>query len=313
MALHVLDDRSDGEALLGSTQAVPHAATELGVIGAASGIGAADPGCGLGPDALREYGLTSQLRDHGLKAVWADIVRRPALRAGTESIKEIKTYCEELAAAVRHGLHGGRRVALIGGDHSCAIASWSAIASALCGPLGLVWIDAHMDSHTPATSPSGALHGMPLAILLGVGPPELTDLLYPGAKLRPENVCLVGVRSYEPEEADLLHRLGVRVITMGEVRARGLMRSLGEAFAIASRGAAAVGLSIDLDAIDPTDAPGVGTPAPNGLRGLDLVESLRRLAPQPALAEIAEFNPLHDREDKTARLVIDLLAACWRR
>lgn len=313
MALQLLDDRSNGEALLGSTQAVSHAATELGVIGAASGIGAADPGCGLGPDAVREYGLTSQLRDHGLKAVWADIVRRPALRAGTESIKEIKGYCEELAAAVRHALRSGRRVAVIGGDHSCAIASWSAIASASRGPLGLVWIDAHMDSHTPATSPSGALHGMPLAILLGVGPPELTDLLYPGAKLCPENVCLVGVRSYEPEEAELLHRLGVRVITMDEVRARGLMRSLGEAFAIASRGTAAVGLSIDLDAVDPTDAPGVGTPAPNGLRGVDLVESLRRLAPQPVLAEIAEFNPLHDRENKTARLVIDLLAACWRR
>jgi len=138
-------------------------------------------------------------------------------------------------------------------------------------------------------------------------------LLYAGAKLRPENVCLVGVRSYEPEEAELLHRLGVRVITMDEVRALGLMRSLGEAFAIASRGTAAVGLSIDLDAVDPADAPGVGTPVPNGLRGADLVESLRRLAPQPVLAEIAEFNPLHDREDKTARLVIDLLAACWSR
>ncbi|MGH8520407.1 MAG: arginase [Gammaproteobacteria bacterium] len=313
MALHILEDRISGEALLGSTQAVPHAATELRVIGAASGIGAADPGCGLGPDALREYGLTSQLGDHGLKAVWADIVHRPTLRAGTESIKKIKVYCEDLAAAVGHALHGGRRVAVIGGDHSCAIASWSAAASALRGPLGLVWIDAHMDSHTPATSPSGALHGMPLAILLGVGPPELRDLLYPGAKLRPENICLVGVRSYEPEEAELLHRLGVRVITMDEVRARGLKRSLGEAFAIASRRAAAVGLSIDLDAVDPTDAPGVGTPVPNGLRGVDLVESLRRLAPQPVLAEIAELNPLHDREDKTARLVIDLLAACWRR
>ncbi len=313
MALQLLDDRSDGEVLLGSTQAVPHAAIELRVVGAASGIGAADPGCGLGPDALREYGLTGQLRDHGLKAVWTDIVRRPALPGATESIKEIKAYCEELTAALGHALLSGPRVAVIGGDHSCAIASWGAIASALRGPLGLVWIDAHMDSHTPATSPSGALHGMPLAILLGVGPPELTDLLYPGAKLRPENVCLVGVRSYEPEEAELLHRLGVRVITMDEVRARGLTRSLGKAFAIASRGTAAVGLSIDLDAVNPTDAPGVGTPAPNGLRGLDLVESLRRLAPQLVLAEIAEFNPSHDREDKTARLVIDLLAACWTR
>ena len=313
MALHVLDDRSDGEALLGSTAAVSHATTELRIIGAASGIGAVDPGCSVGPDALRTFGLSSQLRDRGFKAVWADIVRRPTLRAGTESIKEIKAYCEELAAAVGHALHSGRRIAVIGGDHSCAIASWSAIASALRGPLGLVWIDAHMDAHTPATSPSGALHGMPLAILLGVGPPELTDLLYPGAKLRAENICLVGVRSYEPEEAELLHRLGVRVITMDEVRARGLMRSLGEAFAIAARGTAAVGLSIDLDAIDPTDAPGIGTPVPDGLRGLDLVESLQRLAPQPVLAEIAEFNPLHDREDKTARLVIDLLAACWSR
>ncbi|MGH8522700.1 MAG: arginase family protein, partial [Gammaproteobacteria bacterium] len=154
MALHILADRSAGEALLGSTPTVSHATTELRIIGAASGIGAADPGCGVGPDALRTFGLSSQLRDRGFKAVWADIVRRPTLRAGTESIKEIKAYYEELAAAVGHALQSGQPVAVIGGDHSCAIASWSAAAFALRRPLGLVWIDAHMDSHTPATSPS---------------------------------------------------------------------------------------------------------------------------------------------------------------
>jgi arginase len=219
----------------------------------------------------------------------------------------------DLAESVLATVQRGRRFIVVGGDHSCAIGTWSAASLAIRdrGSLGLVWIDAHMDSHTPQTSPSGAAHGMPLACLLGYGDPELTELLDPKPKLEPRHVCLVGVRSYEEEEAGLLNHLGVRVITMEEIHRHGLAWAMEQAFERASEGTAGYGISIDLDAIDPTEAPGVGSPAPDGLHGQELVAGLARLPEQPILLgiEITEFNPLHDQDNCTAHLVCDLLNA----
>lgn len=201
---------------------------------------------------------------------------------------------------------------MLGGDHTCAVGTWTGIAGALAvrGPLGLVWIDAHMDAHTPSTSPSGMLHGMPLACLLGHGDPRLTAITG-DARLDPGRVCLVGVRNFETGEAALLRRLGVRVFFMHEVARRGLDAVLADALATAGEGAAGVGLSLDLDALDPRDAPGVGTPAPGGIRGTELVRSLARTAASAALAgvEIVEYNPYRDRGGVTARLVGDVLGA----
>lgn len=194
---------------------------------------------------------------------------------------------------------------MLGGDHSCAIGTWTGIAQAI-GPLGLIWIDAHMDAHTPETTPSGMLHGMPVASLLGHGGPRLAAR--GSSAFDPRRVCLVGVRSFEAAEAALLDRLGVRVFSMFEVRRRGLAEVMAEALAIARDGAASFGISLDLDAIDPRDAPAVGTAVPGGIRAADLRDALARLGSDPGCAalEITEYNPYLDRDGVTVRLVADI-------
>ena len=157
----------------------------------------------------------------------------------------------------------------------------------------------------------GQIDRVPLACLMGFGEAALTGIAEAGAAVRPENVCLVGVRSYEIQERELLDRLGVRVIYMDEVASRGIDWALDEALRIASARTAAVGLSIDLDAVDPIDAPGVGSPVPDGIGAHDLVESLARICRETRFlgVEIVELDPELDQGGATERLVRDLLAA----
>ena len=168
-----------------------------------------------------------------------------------------------------------------------------------------------MDSHTFITSLSGALHGMPLACLLGYGDYQLTTILSVKPKIAPQHVCLVGVRSFETEEAQLLKQLGVRIIFMQEIRKRGLKNALKEALTIVTQGTAGFGLSIDLDSIDPLDAPGVGTPELNGLSGKELLDALKIFPQHRNLLgiEITELNPTLDKNQVTAKLAIGALIA----
>jgi arginase len=198
---------------------------------------------------------------------------------------------------------------VIGGDHSCAGGTWTGVARTVPGALGLIWVDAHMDSHTPATSHSGRLHGMPLAWLLGQDDDPLYGL---GAGvLKPQHVCLVGVRSYEPEEDERLRGLGVRVVFMDEVRARGIDAVLDEALDIATAGTSGFGVSIDLDVITPEEAPNVGTPVAGGVSSAELARALEQIAGRPALAaiELVEYSPRLDRDGLTGRVALDLLSA----
>lgn len=174
---------------------------------------------------------------------------------------------------------------------------------------GLVWIDAHMDSHTPETSPSGRIHGMPLAALLGQGAPELVGIAGFSPKLRPEHLALVGVRSYERAEADLLERAGVKIFFMEEVRRRGIRTVLDDALNLASSSATGYGISIDLDAFSPMESPGVGSPEPDGLHYLELDRLLKGIANDPRLLaiELAEFNPHRDIQGRTLALIQELL------
>ena len=209
-----------------------------------------------------------------------------------------------LAAEVGAVLQAGNFPLVVGGDHSCAIGTWSGVHRALAdrGPIGLIWIDAHMDSHTFATTPSGQINGMPLACLLGHGDAALTGVNGPEAKLRPEHVCLIGVRSYEVGEAALLQRLGVRVFDMDEIRRRGLAGVFDEALAIVRQGTAGFGVSVDLDELDPEEEPGVGSPVPGGLHRAELADALSPLRGDLAFVamEIAEYNPRRDRGHATA-------------
>ncbi|MGH8503993.1 MAG: arginase [Gammaproteobacteria bacterium] len=293
----------------GAKATVPRVA----IIGAACGLGATDRGCASGPDALRRLGLARVLHNGQHKAIWRATVRPRRTPTHAEEWLAVQALCRDLAQHVSATVRNGERFAVVGGDHGCAIGTWSGAYDAIRerGRLGLVWIDAHMDSHTPATSPSGAVHGMPLAALLGHGHPTLTDLLFSRAKLLPEHICLLGVRSFERGEAQLLERLGTRVILMDEIRARGLGCAFDEALRIARKNTAGFGITIDLDAIDPMDAPGVGSPAPDGLRGRDLIECLRRVADHATLLgiEVAELNPTRDRQRRTVLLARDLLQA----
>jgi arginase len=279
---------------------------QVDIIGAAWGLGGVDPGCAHAAEVLAPL-LEARLRRAGTQ------VRRGAVLAplANERRRElaISRACGRLAHEVADSLRGGRFPCVLGGDHSCAAGTWNGAARALRGPLGLLWVDAHMDSHTPATSPSGRLHGMPLAWLLG----EHDDALYglASAAVEPEHVCLVGVHSFEREEAERLRRLGVRVFFIEEVRARGLDAVFADALQIVSNGTAGYGVTIDMDALDLEDAPAVGVPEAGGIAGRDLLEAMSQLREDARLVglELVEYCPPRDREQRTAQLAVALLVA----
>jgi arginase len=290
---------------------LPQRRKAIQVVGVASGCGARDTGCEAGADALRAMRITARLRAHGYGARWADMIR-PAAAYRADTLKAVRKICVRLAKRVDAIVRDGDMPIVVGGDHTSAIGTWKGVAHALQhrGLIGLLWIDAHMDAHTPETTESGMLHGMPVACLLGYGYPELTEIAH-GAKLDPKCVCLYGVRSFERGEAELLARLGVRVFFMEEIARRGLAETLTEALSIVTCASGGFGITLDLDAIDPGDAPGVGSPAPNGIRGAEFLSALAEYGGHPGLVgvEIVEYNPYHDRQSTTAGLVADALIA----
>lgn len=290
------------------------------LIGVASGIGAPDARCRDGPLHLLGNGIDVRLSqsgtESGIRAVLHADDGHPASK-----YRSLGRLASRLAGVVGDVLGRDAFPVVIGGDHSCAIGTWSGVARATAGrgALGMVWIDAHMDSHTPATSPSGRPHGMPLAALLGYGGRRRMSsngaTLIADAPLSAAHTSLVGVRSYEREEAELLLRLGVRVFDMTEIAARGMHVVMSEAVDRARCADAGYGVSIDLDAVDPIDAPGVGSRAPGGIAGCTLVEVLRGCAQDERLLalEIAEYNPHRDVDHRTADLVEGLLCALLAR
>jgi len=286
---------------------------DVEIIGAAIGCGARDPRCEYGPDVLRDWGLAARLAGLGCNAHWGSQLYPHYGAHRTEPEAIVPEFATRLMLAVAASRLRGKFPLVVGGDHSCGIGTWSGVHRVLWrqGPLGLVWIDAHMDSHTPETTPSGALHGMPMAALLGYGDPRLVHLGGIQVKLAPRQVCLVGVRSFERGEAALLARLGVRVFYADEVRRRGMREVLAEAVAIAQAGTVGFGVSIDLDAIDPEDAPAVGSPVKAGIRGTDLIDALGMLRDNPRLLamEIAEYNPFLDASRTTADLLLRIAGA----
>lgn len=284
------------------------------IIGAASGWGARDRRCQAGPDSLRyHYGLVSRLRQQGIPISWEDTVRPPV--NSDSAITAVQLFCTELSQVISRVITRGELFAVLGGDHSCAIGTWSGAAQVRqeAGPVGLIWIDAHMDAHLPETSPSGALHGMPVACLLGLGMPQLTTIAGYGPKLLPAHVVLIGVRSFEREEHQLLRQLGVKIFFMDEVRRRGFSQVFQEALERVQDGTAGFGISIDLDAIDPEEAPAVGSPVPRGIAKKELVAFLQQISSDSRFLglEIAEYNPVLDEEQLTASLICELLASAF--
>jgi arginase len=285
---------------------------KIAIIGAACGCGAQNHGCQDGPEVLRALDFFDSLHEYGINYFWDDVIHLPGSRPA-EPLPAISGLCSGLAKQVGDALRRGHFPLVLGGDHSCAIGTWSGIAAATAGNgnLGLLWIDAHMDSHTFSTTPSGAIHGMPLACLLGHGAPELTRIGMTAAKLRPENVCLLGVRSYEAGEAALLKELGVRVYGMAEIRERGFDAVFTEALERVQADTAGFGVSLDLDVLDPAEEAGVGSPAPDGIFKHELALAFRKLHRNPRFLamEIVEYNPYLDERFMTAQAACELFAA----
>jgi len=287
--------------------------SKINIFGASSCLGAQDRDCEGGPQALYALGLLRRLEDKGYVPQLHHLSEPLLAESSHKKLALIADYCHELALGVRDSVNVNESFAVIGGDHSCAVGTWSGAATAVAdkGALGLIWVDAHMDSHTPFTSQSGAIHGMPLASLLGKGAVELTTILSPQAKLQGQYVCLIGVRSFEAEEQALLESFGVRIYSHDEVKERGLAEVMAEARAIVKQGTVAYGVSIDLDAIDPKDAPGVGSPEPDGLSSNALIVELKRFKKDDAFLgiEIVELNPVKDKLGRTSAIAMDLLLA----
>ena len=276
------------------------------LIGAAWGLGGPEPGCAEAPAALMPM-IADEFRRCGVPVESGPILS-PS-RAERRRQLAVSKLCGLLASAVADSVERGRLPCVLGGDHSCAGGTWTGVARATKGDLGLVWIDAHMDAHTPRTSHTGRLHGMPLAWLLG----EDDDPLYglTTGVIEPKHVALIGVRSFEPEEKARLDHLGVRVVYMEEVARRGIGSVLDEALAIATRGTKAFGVSIDLDVVTPDEAPAVGTPVPDGVSGAELGRALQGIGERSNLAaiELVEYTPRLDPTGRTARVAVDLLVS----
>ena len=273
------------------------------IIGAACGLGARDIGCADGPVAFHHSQAWHELAHHpGVN--WGETLFASDDTSHTPAMR-IAGLCRHLSDAVGQTLAAGEFPVVLGGDHSIAVGTWSGVTRHAGAPIGLLWIDAHLDSHTLETSYSGAIHGMPLAFLLGRGDKRLLEIGLPGRQLEPAHCVVFGARSFEPEEAAFLASMQVRVIGQAEIEQRGFQTAFHEALTIVASSPMGFGVSLDLDALDPAMAPGVGSPEPHGLAAPDVLNSLDRLAHEPGLRglEIVEFNPDRDRQGLTARLI----------
>lgn len=260
--------------------------------------------CELGPIVLKK---ALEKTCHSKNIHWFPEIKTDKRRQQNAAVADVAKVSQQLAHAVQHAVHNHHCFITLGGDHSAAIGSWSGAATAT-KEVGLIWFDAHMDSHTFATTPSNNIHGMPLAILLGMGDTQLTHILSDKPKLKPENVALIGVRSYESGEAQLLASLGVKIFYMEDIKALGMRAVIQQSLNIVTKNTTAFGISIDLDGFDPMDAPGVGSCADNGIRALDFLPAFQSIVQHSQFigADIVEFNPALDVAHKTEKLVIAL-------
>ena len=221
-----------------------------------------------------------------------------------EALSDVVRLCGVLSHDIKKSILNHRFFITLGGDHSCAMGSWSGALNATEGDLGLIWFDAHMDSHTFVTTPSNNIHGMPLAVLLGHGDPALTALST--KKLKPENVVLIGIRSYESGEQQLLEKLGVNLFYMDDIKKLGMQTVINNAIEIVTKNTVNFGISIDLDGFDPMDAPGVGTRESDGVNAKDFLAQFKKITSHPKLIgmDIVEFNPSLDKNHQTEKLAV---------
>ncbi len=292
------------------------------LLGVPMDLGSGRRGVDMGPSAIRIAGVAARLAELGHKVVDdGDVVIKnmEELKVGNERARylgEIARASAILARKVDRIMELGHFPLILGGDHSIAIGTLSGI-SAYAGrqgkKVGLIWIDAHGDINTPETSPSGNIHGMPLAALLGFGAGELTSIGGESPKVDPANVALVGIRSLDSGEKKRLKETGVQVHTMSDIDRHGVHRVMKKALARVTDGTDYVHVSFDLDAVDPSVAPGVGTPVKGGLdyREAHLIMEVIADAGVMTSLEMVEVNPILDQGNASAVFAVELVQSAF--
>jgi arginase len=317
----MMKDQSTGSLLHGGVQSLPP--RQIRILGVPLDLGQSRRGVDMGPSAVRVAGLEARLEslghavsDGGNVAV-AIAETRNVGEPNAKYLKEISETCERVAGIVLQTLEEGLTPLMLGGDHSAAVGSVSGVAEFYRRrnqKVGLLWIDAHSDINTPETSPSGNVHGMPLAALLGLGPDLLSNIFAWRPKIAPENVVLIGVRDIDQTEKDNIRRAGIgQVYTMRDIDERGMRTVMEEALRVAGRGTVGYHVSLDMDWVDPEDAPGVGTPVRGGATYREAHLAMEILADHGRLQsfEIVEVNPVIDEHNRTAELAVELIGSAF--
>jgi arginase len=286
----------------------------ISLLGVPMDLGADRRGVDMGPSAIRYAGLSDKLRalGHEVEELGAIPVPGPEVHPpGDPRLKyldPIVAVCAATADRVAASLEVGRLPIILGGDHSIALGSVGGAARAR-GAVGLLWLDAHGDFNTSETTPSGNIHGMILAALAGLGDPRLVNAAGPGPHVDPRRIAVVGARSLDPGERALLRGSGAQVYTMADIDRRGMAHVMREALGHVGAGAAAVHVSLDMDVVDPREAPGVGTPVPGGITYREAHLALELIAADGRLSslDVVEVNPILDQENRTAALAAELV------
>lgn len=296
--------------------------SRLRILGIPMDLGQQRRGVDMGPSAIRYAGLFERLRslgyeveDIGNVAVPGRDERRVQEHAWVEAgcgglrhLPEVLTACRRIYEVAKECADTPEIPLFLGGDHSIAIGTVAGTATA--GPLGLLWIDAHGDFNTPETSPSGNIHGMPVAALVGHGCEDLVNLGHPGPKLRPQEIAMIGIRDLDPAERERLTTSGIHVYTMRDIDELGMATVARRALSHLNH-LPRLHVSLDMDALDPSVAPGVGTPAPGGLsyREAHLLMEILAESRRIASADVVEINPILDDGNRTAELAVQLVAS----
>jgi arginase len=291
---------------------------KIRVLGVPLDLGQSRRGVDMGPSAVRVAGLEAKLEalghvveDGGNVSVALAETKNPGNKSA-KYLNEIAKTCQKHADLVLKALEDGCVPLALGGDHSMAAGTVSGVAEYYRRheqKIGLLWIDAHSDINTPESSPSGNVHGMPLACVLGIGPPDLTDLAGYRPKVPPQNAVVAGLRDVDQLERPHVRDSGIRAFTMRDIDERGLRAVMEEAIRVASEDTAGFHLSLDMDFVDPKDAPGVGTPVRGGATyreahlAMEMICDSRRMLSM----DVVEVNPVIDEVNRTADLAVELI------
>jgi arginase len=289
-------------------------AAGIDLIGVPIDLGVRELGLKVGPDALREVGLADIARSLRMDVRDLGDVSAPDVPAPPgdpdHQAARVAAWCEATARLVAESVRAGRVPVCLGGDHSLSIGSVSGAASVV-GRLGCIWIDAHPDANTPETSPSGNIHGMPVAVLLGHGPPPLVNVARPGPKVAYAHMALVGVRDMDPGEVAFLQRHAIQMFTVFDILERGLPELVERTLRRAAAGTDGVHVSLDLDVLREDIAPGVGLPSRCGLDMREATYLCQRIAASSRVTsvDVIGLNPVRDVHMETATRAVELLMA----